>query len=123
MVEKKQTYLEYAKEQESIEEVLNPTLSQRVKSIASALPKNKVKKVSSIPTRKIILNPSSFVRTPVVLSREQNMMQQLFAGERTFGTGRNLPDTSNRILRSGHGLINNGDYGQTGNMFGVRRMR
>ena len=55
------------------------------------------------------------------LSKEQDMLQELFNGERTFGTGNNLPNTDNKILRSGGGIINCGDEGATGEMFGLRR--
>jgi len=90
-----------------------------------------ITKLNSPTYKKIIIKlpkqpkvaPAPFVKTQQVLSKEQNMMQQLFAGERTFGTGRNLPDTSEQVLRSGGGLVNNGDTGETGNMFGVRRRR
>jgi len=55
------------------------------------------------------------------LSKEQDMLQELFNGEPTFGTGENLPKVSG-VLRTGHGLINNGDdYEETASMFGVRR--
>ena len=41
-------------------------------------------------------------------------------GERTWGTGQNLPIVKNELNR-GHGLIKNDDFGQTGSMFGIRR--
>jgi hypothetical protein len=54
------------------------------------------------------------------LSREQDMMQEMFNGDRTWGTGENLPQLNN-TLTSGYGLINNDDYGETASMFGVKR--
>lgn len=53
------------------------------------------------------------------LSAAQNMLREMFRGEPTFGTGQNLPKL-NGELRTGRGLINNGDGGDTGRMFGVR---
>lgn len=58
----------------------------------------------------------SFKPAPT-LSREQKMLQEVFGNERTFGTGKNLPEINN-ALTSGGGLIKNGDEGETGRMFG-----
>ena len=55
------------------------------------------------------------------LSREQDMLQELFNGERTFGTGNNLPKMEG-VLRSGGGLMNNGDVdSETASMFGYKK--
>ena len=54
------------------------------------------------------------------LSREQEMMQEMFGNDRSWGTGQNLPQLNN-TLTSGYGLINNDDYGETASMFGVWR--
>ncbi len=56
------------------------------------------------------------------LTKEQNMLHEMFGGEPTFGTGENLPKIDG-VLNSGHGLIKNDDYGETGSMFGFRRQR
>ena len=48
------------------------------------------------------------------------MLHEMFGGNPTWGTGEQLPKM-NGVLRSGHGLINNDDFGETGDMFGVRR--
>jgi len=75
---------------------------------------------------KTIFSPVKVRRLPTptqpsqIISKEQNLLQQLFRGERTFGTGQNLPEI-NGALTSGNGLINSGDTGETGLMFGVRR--
>jgi hypothetical protein len=54
------------------------------------------------------------------LSREQRFLNDLFGGNRTFGTGNNLPKVDG-VLITGGGLINNGDYGETATMFGMRK--
>jgi hypothetical protein len=57
---------------------------------------------------------------PVGLSPGQKMIDELFNGERTFGTGRNLP-VMHRSLISGGGIIKSGDIRrETGGMFGLR---
>jgi len=55
------------------------------------------------------------------LSREQELLQQMFASDqKLWGTGRNLPQM-NRSLTSGGGLIKNGDFRkETASMFGIR---
>ncbi len=55
-----------------------------------------------------------------MLSKEQAMLNEMFDGNDNWGTGQNLPQM-NGALRSGHGLINNGDEGDTGSLFGLRR--
>lgn len=56
----------------------------------------------------------------IVLSQGQLMLQEMFNGEPTFGTGNNLP-VINKTLTSGGGIIKNGDYERrTGRMFGLR---
>jgi len=49
------------------------------------------------------------------------MLKELFEGERTFGTGNNLPQINN-ALTSGGGLIRHDDMFErrTGRMFGLR---
>ena len=54
------------------------------------------------------------------LTNEQNMLNEMFNGNQTFGTGQNLPEI-NGILRSGHGLIKNDDNMETRKMFGFKR--
>jgi hypothetical protein len=56
------------------------------------------------------------------LTREQRFLGELFGGNGTLGRGNNLPEI-NGVLRSGHGLINNNDFGDTGSMFGMFRRR
>jgi len=56
-----------------------------------------------------------------LISREQAMLSELVGGgQPTFGTGTCLPKVQG-ILRRGRGLMNSGDMGETGSMFGVRR--
>ena len=54
-------------------------------------------------------------------SQEQELMNEMFGSSRTFGTGQNLPKIDN-IITSGYGLINNEDYGETSQIFGVRKI-
>jgi len=75
----------------------------------------KKKAVSKIPIESIRrIDPAP------MLSQEQSMLQEMFGGNPTWGTGEQLPKM-NGALRSGHGLINNDDFGETGSMFGVNR--
>ena len=54
-------------------------------------------------------------------SPAQRMFQEVLGGgEQTWGTGNQLPSL-NRSLTSGNGIINSGDEGQTGSLFGIRR--
>ena len=55
----------------------------------------------------------------VILSKEQGVMNELFNGQRTFGTGQNLPKI-NHTLTSGTGLIKHDDMYErrTAKMFG-----
>jgi acyl-CoA reductase-like NAD-dependent aldehyde dehydrogenase len=59
------------------------------------------------------------------MTKGQAMLRELFGhGERTWGTGNNLPNTDEQILRSGGGIIKSQDYNrETGSMFGLRRLR
>jgi hypothetical protein len=86
----------------------------------------RIKKFISQPTKSFKPQNAKFIQTlqpAPALSREQDMLQELFNGEQTFGTGQNLPQM-NGALTSGGGLINNGDdYGETGEMFGMRRSK
>lgn len=54
------------------------------------------------------------------ITQEQAMLQEMFGGNPTWGTGEQLPKREG-ILVSGHGLIKNDDFGETGSMFGVNR--
>ena len=54
------------------------------------------------------------------LSREQELMHEMFGSSRTWGTGENLPQFNGALI-SGNGLINNEDEGETSSMFGMRR--
>jgi len=68
------------------------------------------KRIQNIDTRQITQ----------VISKEQGMLQELFGGRRTFGTGQNLPKVEG-VLITGNGLLNNGDRERrTGKMFGLR---
>jgi len=52
------------------------------------------------------------------LTREQGMLQEMFGGSPSWGTGRNLPKF-HRTLMSGYGLVNSGDdEKETASMFG-----
>ena len=54
-------------------------------------------------------------------SSGQNVLREIFRGEQTFGTGQNLPNTDEQMLRKGGGLIKNGDFSRrTARMFGLR---
>jgi hypothetical protein len=54
------------------------------------------------------------------LSKGQLMLQEMFQGERTFGTGQNLPQF-NRDLISGGGIIKSGDRErETAQLFGLK---
>lgn len=67
-----------------------------------------------LPVRKFVMPGQN-------LSREQNLMQDMFGHKnQMWGTGRNLP-VMNGALTTGYGLVNNGDFGSTGRLFGVRR--
>ena len=58
--------------------------------------------------------------SPIDFTAEQRFLQDTFASDEPFmfGTGRNLPQ-NNEILRSGGGLIKNGDFDKsTARMFG-----
>lgn len=65
---------------------------------------------------------SSLLRKPIIapqITREQEMMQELFGGSPTWGSGNQLP-VINNSLNSGHGLINSGDEErETASMFGL----
>jgi len=65
---------------------------------------------------------SQVLRQPQIapmLSKEQEMMQELFGGSSSWGSGEQLP-VMNNSLNSGHGLINSGDdYRETASMFGI----
>lgn len=52
------------------------------------------------------------------ITKEQQMLQNLFHGEPTFGTGNNLP-VINRRITSGGGIIKSGDINsETAGLFG-----
>jgi hypothetical protein len=57
----------------------------------------------------------------VTLTKSQSMINELFNGEKVFGTGNNLPQLNN-ALNSGGGLIKHDDMYErrTGRMFGLR---
>ena len=74
---------------------------------------------------KRIQKQARFIQKPTirpvqqVITAEQKFLQGMFGGgERTFGTGQNLPKADG-VLIKGKGLINNDDYGETGKMFGM----
>ena len=53
------------------------------------------------------------------ITKEQQLLQRVFHGEPTFGTGQNLPQL-NRRLTSGGGIIKSGDTNsETAGMFGL----
>ena len=65
-------------------------------------------------------NPQKF-RPTQDFSPAQRMFQEVLGGgEQTWGSGNQLPKISQK-LTSGNGLINSGDLGETGNLFGIRR--
>jgi hypothetical protein len=61
------------------------------------------------------------VNPGLILSKEQFMLNELFNGQRTFGTGNNLPKVTG-ALTTGQGLINHDDTYErrTGRMFGLK---
>lgn len=70
------------------------------------------KELTIVTPKKVLVSP--------LLSREQSMLSEMFGGSpRLWGTGENLP-VLHRTITSGFGLINNGDGGETGEMFGLR---
>ena len=52
------------------------------------------------------------------MQETDNLLNEFFGGERSFGTGKDLPQINN-VLTTGEGLINNDDQGETGRMFGI----
>lgn len=55
------------------------------------------------------------------LTKEQEMLQELFGSNPSWGTGENLPKFDN-VLNSGEGLINSGDdESETAQLFGLKR--
>ena len=58
-----------------------------------------------------------FQQPAPLLSREQGILRDMFQGEPTFGTGRNLPVVTGRLITGG-GIIKSGDRGETAAMFG-----
>jgi hypothetical protein len=61
-----------------------------------------------------LLKPQVFAP---LLSKEQDMLQEMFGGSPSWGTGESLPKV-NGVLISGNGLIKSDDGGETGSMFG-----
>jgi len=58
-----------------------------------------------------------------LLTKEQEMLQELFGGSPSWGTGENLPKFQGSLI-SGEGLIKSGDYeGDTASMFGFIKKR
>ena len=57
------------------------------------------------------------VRITLPPTKQQAFLQTFFNGERTFGTGQNLP-VINNALTSGYGLIKHPLQGHTGRLFG-----
>lgn len=54
-----------------------------------------------------------------VMSPAQQMINEMFSGSRTWGTGQNLPEL-NEALTSGSGIIKSQDYSQeTAGLFGL----
>lgn len=61
------------------------------------------------------LNPS-----PRMITKEQGLLQEMFNGDKFWGTGQNLPQLNNS-LNSGGGIIKSGDHnGSTGMFFGLK---
>lgn len=53
------------------------------------------------------------------LSREQEVLREMFDGEPTWGTGKDLPKIEGKLI-SGGGIINSGDVDrETAAMFGI----
>jgi hypothetical protein len=76
--------------------------------------------VSREPKRTFGLRSLPSVQPAPALSKEQDMLQEMFSGNDNWGTGQNLPEI-NGALRTGGGIMNSGDNGQTGSMFGLKR--
>jgi len=86
----------------------------------SESPRDKFFKSITPSKDKPAFNPQR-LRPTQDFSPAQRMFQEVLGGgEQTWGSGNNLPKL-NRSLTSGNGLINNGDFGETGNLFGIRR--
>lgn len=82
----------------------------------------KKKKQSRFP---VVTRPRFEPRPAPNITKEQVFLQEVFSGgmrNQTWGTGENLPKFD-RTLMSGGGLIKSGDFGETGAMFGARRVR
>lgn len=99
----RQTYLQYVEERLAVERKIKPTSFIRS---TNKLFKTADKKVPSVKL-------SRNLGVQETITREQNTLRELFNGEPTFGTGRNLP----KIKHKG-GALNPND-GQTARMFGL----
>lgn len=115
----KQTYEEYKKEMDTLSKKQAKT--QTIKAVSKS-PDKVLKKLNLNKPTAISKSGIKFVqRAPqFVMSQSQQMLNEMFSGERTFGTGRNLP-VINHTLTSGEGIIKSGDGGQTGRFFGFAR--
>ncbi len=83
--------------------------------------KKKSKGLKRIKTPKFMAKRPSFKPVQQVITQEQAFLRGMFGGgERTFGTGQNLPEINGVLIR-GKGLINNDDNGETAQMFGIGR--
>lgn len=67
------------------------------------------------------ITPVRFIQPGQQLSNEQSMLGEMFGGgDRVmFGNEEDSLPKIDGILRRGHGIMNSGDYGETGSMFGI----
>jgi len=74
-------------------------------------------KIKALSPKKERLKSFQRMQIAPLLSKEQNMLQEMFGGNDNWGTGKNLPKIEG-ILRNGNGLIKNDDFGDTAKLFG-----
>jgi len=92
-----------------------------VKSGAELAGKGLQKGFDFVDSRSGYISTSRNLGVAPMITKEQRILRELFRGEQTFGTGNNLPNTDEQMLRKGGGLIKNGDvFRKTGRMFGLR---
>jgi len=121
--EKKQRYLELSERDKiakaelklkNLEEKFTPKVDKRisVKPVAKLLkPLDKLSK----PSKRI--PEARFRPTTITPTQQQRFLMTFFNGQRTFGTGQNLP-VINKTLTSGYGLIKHPQQDETGRLFG-----
>jgi len=81
-----------------------------IKPISKLLkPIDKLSKQSSRIGSTVVIRPS--------ITPQQRFLKTFFGGQRTFGTGQNLP-VINKALTSGYGLLKHPLQDETGRLFG-----